>query len=191
MMYDPEQDTVDVLLEAGATRVVPTGRNKFRVGSFPSAKRVMLAYYRRYGGWQFEFDSTPERDAQVSRFSREGVPASAAPDDSTQRRMAVGHDRRLALRLVQTLAGVGAPAAEGGAQPRAAPVAAQPGVRPSAPAAQPAPAPAPSSMQTLWDHNWTKRDVEELSRLFTQEQLAEFAANGYTPDLLRRFLTGS
>lgn len=113
MSEDREQATVDLLVEAGATRVDATGRNKFRVGQFPTSQRVELAYYGGYGGWQFEFGSSEERDRQVTRFTREGVRPESSPSDSTNRRMAVGRDRRVALDIARALAGMPGPAAAG------------------------------------------------------------------------------
>lgn len=215
MHYDPEQETVEVLEEAGATNVEATGRNKFRIGNFPSGKNVMLAYYRGYGGWQFEFASPMARDRAIARFQSEGISATEAPADSTQRRMAIGPDRRLALRVARLLGGSAQVSDNVTSRPTVEVIRppTPPVTRPEAPPAPIAtsgptvevirrptmpvtrleapPAPAPSGKQdisVLWEQDWSKKDVEALKQFYTTEQLSMFASKGFRPDGLRRFL---
>ncbi len=200
MIHDQDQGTVDVLTEAGASFVEPAGRNKFRIGSFPSFRRVILAYYGGYGGWQFEFADMAERDRQIAYFLRAGVPATAAPQDSTRRRMAVGHDRGIALKVARILGAAdgAADAARTVVRRSSTPAEAPPLIvrRPAlAEAARPAQSPAapvtppvrPSHI-VFFEHNWTKSDVESLERFYTREELAELAERGFAAESIRKVL---
>jgi hypothetical protein len=200
MSSDREQDTVDVLNEAGATTVVETGTNKFRIGSFPSFRRVMLAYYGGYGGWQFEFADMAERDRQIADFLRAGVPATPAPQDSTRRRMAVGHERGVALKVARILGGAdaAADAARTVVRRSSSPAEAPPSIvrrpalaeatRPAQSPAAPVTPPARASHDVFFEHDWTRSDVASLEGRYTREELAELAKLGFTAESIRRFL---
>ncbi len=191
----PEQDTVDLLEEAGAQYVTPTGSNKFRIGDFANGRRVTAAYYGGFGGWQFQFSSPAARNDAIVELSRQGVRAVPAPKDTTDRRLALGHDRRVALTVARHLAGtsVQASAQTHAATPtvRAATTlqtASPGGVRPRDPGPEIVHVTPKTPTTALWDAGWSRADVEALKDYYDMNQLVILAKAGLSIADVKRYI---